>query len=868
MRPMQQRVYLVLMLMLASKLAFIAVPWALKRIIDLFSHSLQLSLLAIWMLLSYALLRFVGGALGELRDLVFARVTLRLVADFTLLVYAQLLALDARFHLQRQTGGLSRDVDRGTTAIAYLLGVALMTVLPTLIEISVVALIMALAYPTPFTLIILFTFIAYGLVTLVLTERRVSLTRQRNACDSLVYTRLVDSLVNYETIKAQANERFESGRLQDVLGQRLAIGLATQRALSTLHIAQSAVIALGVAATMLLAGQRVAAGSLSIGDLVLINAYLIQICLPLNTLGFVLREARDALINTERLFDLLRLPTHADAPDAAALQVHRGEVRFEHVDFGYEAARPVLRDLSFTIPPGGTVAVVGGSGSGKSTVARLLLRYYEPWQGCIRIDGQDIATITQSSLRQQIGLVPQDTVLFNDSIAYNIAYAHPDAGQDEIIAAAQAAHVHEFVSALPDQYQTTVGERGLKLSGGEKQRIAIARAFLKNPPLLILDEATSALDTRSEKAIQVELERISRERSVLVIAHRLSTVVDADEILVLERGTVVERGRHETLLARQGVYAQMWSLQQKQTELERLGQRAAMQPINLAAMLAGLVDTLRGELELRDITLYSNLDAESARITGDPSALQQMLWELMIQVADACTPGGRLELSLQRHDADARIQIGGEAGAHDMSSKLPRLSTTPVDTLQLKSVVEANRGHFELQTAQSQQPRYLIDIPLRAVTNTRATPPPALGSALQQVRVLVIDDQREAREMLLAVFGSYGAQAEACASGREALKLLQERSAEQWPRLLICDVSLGNDEDGYRVLRMIRELEARQQRPLRERLAAIALTGHVGSEARVQALLAGFQMHLAKPVEPKELLAAAASLLYGRVAPV
>jgi ATP-binding cassette, subfamily B, bacterial len=867
--PFRRRVAVTLLLLLASKLAFVAVPWALKRIVDQFSSPETLAVLPVFALLLYAVLRLLGGIFGELRDLVFARVTQQTIADLMRRVFDHLHRLGARFHIGRQTGGVVRDVERGTTAAGYLLTTSVMTILPTIVEIGAIVIIMAVAYPAAFTVIILGTFIGYSIVTAVLTEKRVKLQRERNELDNSANNRLVDSLLNYETVKAHANEGYESHQLGDVLVKRRDVGLRMQWALSRLHVSQSTVIAIGVAAVMLLAGQRVLEGALTVGDLVLINAYVIQICLPLNTLGFVFREARDALVNSERMFRLLDVPPEiVEAKNVPALVVERGQVQFDSVQFGYDPARQVLWDVSFTIPPGGTVAVVGGSGSGKSTIARLLLRFYDPVGGRITVDGHDIRGVSQQSLRGSIGIVPQDTVLFNDTIAYNIGYSRPGATMADVIAAAQAAHVHEFIMGLPEQYETRVGERGLKLSGGEKQRIAIARAILKDPPILILDEATSALDTRSERAIQSELDRISRDRTTLIIAHRLSTVVDADEIIVLERGHIVERGRHDGLIAQQGVYAQMWALQQKQGDLERTEQKLAVHPINLAAVLAGDVDTLRAELDARRITLFTAIDPDSARVNGDPTVLQQALWELTTHAADLCGPGGRLELRLERSGPQALIVITGARAETpppvDEDARTP-LSPTPPDPLRIRSAIEANKGRFEIKSGRDGVPAYHIELPLRAVSPPAAsrTAQPG-GDALAGTRLLVVDDDADAREMLSAVLSAFGGEVEQAESTAEVTERLRARADDEWPGLLICDIALRDDDNGYALLHAVRSLEAKRGTPLDRRLPAIALTGFAGVDARVRALLAGFQLHLVKPVESRELVAAAARLAIRR----
>lgn len=550
--------------LIIAKIAAVTVPLALKRVVDQLSRPELLTALPVYLLIGYAFLRFSSTLFNELRDLFFSRVTQSTVAAYAEKTFAHLHRLGARFHAQRHMGGLLPDIDRGTNGIAFLLGVGLFTIVPTLIEIALVLSIMLATYSGWFAAIISATFLVYGGFTLYFTARRTIYQRRVNKLDSRAKSRLTDSLINYETVKYFTNEGVEAQRFRKIMSHWTEATIGNQTALFALHVGQSAIIALAVAAVMLMAGDGVWRGGMTVGDLILINAYVLQVCLPLNALGFVYREVKDAWVNTERLFKLLReRPEIPDQADAAPLKTARGEVVFEHVSFHYEATRPILHDISFRIPPGRTVAVVGGSGSGKSTLARLLLRFYEPGSGRILIDDQDIASVTARSLRQAIGVVPQDTVLFSDTIGYNIAYGRITASQDEVIGAARAAHIHDLIESLPQQYDTQVGERGVKLSGGEKQRIAVARAILKNPPILIFDEATSALDSYSEHAIQQELDRLSENRTTLVIAHRLSTIVAADEILVLDRGRIVERGSHDELLRRRNFYARLWLLQQR-----------------------------------------------------------------------------------------------------------------------------------------------------------------------------------------------------------------------------------------------------------------------------------------------------------------
>jgi ATP-binding cassette subfamily B protein len=558
------RIAISVLLLLIAKVATVAVPLVLKRIIDAFSEARLPATLPLYLLVGYALLRFASTLFNEWRDLLFARVTLRTVSAYAQKTFAHLHALGPRFHAKRQIGALLPDIDRGTNGIAFLLGVGLFTIVPTLVEIALVLVVMLGRYSPAFSAIILVTFLVYTGFTLAFTARRVLYQRRVNKLDSRAKGQLADSLINYDTVKYFTNEAVEAQRFSTIMDRWLEAGAGNQRALFILHVGQSGVIAIGVAAIMLLAGQAVIERHMSVGDLVLINAYALQVCLPLNALGFVYREARDAWVNAERLFTLLREPPEIEElPGQPQLHASRGEVVFEHVSFHYEPERPVLDDVSFRIEPGTTLAVVGRSGSGKSTLARLLLRLYDPDAGRILVDGQDIRSLSPSSVRQAMGVVPQETALFNDTLGNNIAYARIGSTLDDVVAATKAAHVHDLIASLPEQYDTPAGERGVKISGGEKQRIAIARAILKDPPILIFDEATSALDSDSEHAIAQELDRLSRNRTTLIIAHRLSTIVNANAIIVMDRGRIVERGNHAELLRRKGVYARLWLLQQR-----------------------------------------------------------------------------------------------------------------------------------------------------------------------------------------------------------------------------------------------------------------------------------------------------------------
>ncbi len=558
------RVILAMSLLIFAKLANVGVPLVLKQIIDALDKSHAVLMVPVFLILGYGLLRLFSTLLGELRDAVFAKVTQRAIRRVALQVFEHLHNLSLRFHLDRQTGGVARDIERGTRGIGFLLNFMLFNILPTLLEIGLVAAILLSKYSAWFAVITFVTLIVYIGFTLFVTEWRMVVRRTMNDLDSKANSRAIDSLLNYETVKYFGNEQYEARRYDQNMQQWETAAVRNQTSLAFLNAGQSVIIAIGITALMWLAADEVVKGTMTLGDLVLINVFMLQLYMPLHFLGFVYREIRHALADMEKMFGLLHEHREiADAPGAQVLSPGKAEVQFEHVGFGYDADRQILFDVNFTVPAGHTVAVVGASGAGKSTLSRLLFRFYDVKEGCIRIDGQDIREVTQNSLRAAIGIVPQDTVLFNDTIYYNIAYGRPETSREAVIAAAQAAHIHEFIESLPQGYETRVGERGLKLSGGEKQRVAIARAILKNPEILIFDEATSALDSKSEKAIQAELHSIAQNRTTLIIAHRLSTVVDANQILVMDKGGIVERGTHRELLTLDGLYAQMWNLQKR-----------------------------------------------------------------------------------------------------------------------------------------------------------------------------------------------------------------------------------------------------------------------------------------------------------------
>ncbi len=561
------RVAVALLCLTAAKFANVGVPLIMKEIIDALDPRQAVLLLPLALLLIYGLLRLSTTLFAELRDIVFVRVAKRAIRRVALQVFRHLHSLSLRFHLDRQTGGVSRDIERGTRGISTLLSYMLFSIVPVIIEFGLVAAVLLVKFDWRFMAITMVAVVVYLVFTVLVTEWRMDIRRRANELDAKANTRAIDSLLNYETVKYFNNEEYEANRYDESLRKFEAADVKNEASLGILNIGQSLVIAIAVTSLMVLAAQGVVDKDLTLGDLVLVNGLLIQLYIPLNFMGMVYREIKQSLVDMDKMFRLLAENREIqDAPQAIDLAPELPSVRFEAVNFSYEPRRTILHDISFSIPEGNTVAVVGASGSGKSTLARLLFRFYDVSGGRIAINGLDIRDVKQKSLRAAIGIVPQDTVLFNDTIYYNIAYGDPMATREQVLDAARSAHIHELIESLPDGYESMVGERGLKLSGGEKQRVAIARALLKNPRILIFDEATSALDSKSEKAIQAELKRISASRTTLTIAHRLSTIVDADEILVMESGRIVERGSHRDLLGQAGSYAHMWALQQQEDQ--------------------------------------------------------------------------------------------------------------------------------------------------------------------------------------------------------------------------------------------------------------------------------------------------------------
>jgi len=561
------RVATALFFLVGAKLANVAVPLVMKEVVDSLDPRLQVVAVPVALLAVWGSLRFSTTLFAELRDVVFVRVAQRAIRRVALGVFRHLHSLSLRFHLERQTGGMTRDIERGTRGISTLLSYMIFSIIPVILEFSLVAVVLIAKFDWRFAAITFGAVAIYIAFTIAITEWRMDIRRRANELDSGANTRAIDSLLNYETVKYFGNEEFEARRYDENLRKYEDAATKSEASLGVLNIGQSLIIAIAVTALMVLSADGVASGRFTLGDLVLVNGLLLQLYIPLNFLGMVYREIKQSLLDMDRMFRLLGQNLEVqDRAGAVPLPSGPLDVEFRNVDFSYEKARQILFDVSFEIPAGHRVAVVGHSGSGKSTLARLLYRFYDVTNGKIGIGGIDTRELQQASLRSAIGIVPQDTVLFNDTILYNIRYGRPEASDAEVHEAARAAHIHDFITTLPAGYETKVGERGLKLSGGEKQRVAIARAVLKNPRILIFDEATSALDSRSEKAIQAELERIAQGRTTLVIAHRLSTVMDADQILVLSHGRIVERGSHQQLLELKGEYARMWALQQQQAQ--------------------------------------------------------------------------------------------------------------------------------------------------------------------------------------------------------------------------------------------------------------------------------------------------------------
>jgi len=848
-------------LMIAAKLAGVSVPLALRSLVDDLGHRTPLALIPVFLVLAYALLRFLGDAFGEARDVVFSTVTQHTVASLAERTFARLHRLGARFHAKRETGSIVRDVQKGTDGIGYLLGVGLFTILPALIEIASIIGIMVLNFTATFIWIIAGTLVAYSTYTMIFTRRRMTVQREVNRLESAADSRLVDSMLNYDTVKYFAAEEVESERYRGVLAGWVLARLRNQRALTALHLGQSAIVCLGIAATMLLAVQYVAAARMTVGDLVLVNAYIVQVCMPLNTLGFVFRETNDALVNVERMFAVLAGDEHGehadeledrDASGAQPIVVGAGEIVFEHVDFGYDPARQILHEVSFRATPGRTLAVVGGSGSGKSTLVRLLFRLYAPARGRISIDGQDVANVTRRTLREAIGIVPQDTVLFNETIAYNIGYGRARATRADIVRAARAAQLDEFVERLPDHYDTRVGERGLRLSGGERQRIAIARAFLKDPPIIVFDEATSALDTRSERAIQNEFRRLSEGRTSIVIAHRLSTIVDADKILVMEHGRIVEQGTHDELLGRRdGVYARMWALQREQGELEHAQRKLAAHPLPIGELAAAIAARVATKAAARGVAFETDVADATLPVTGEIEEIEHAVAMLCANEIEHASAGERVVLRAQRMENVVWLVV---LGAHAEPAPL-----TDEQAMEAERVLGAAGGTFMPRPFETRV-AYVAALPLVPVVpavapwvvtkpDTERARGPAAGARrllpLDGIAVLAIDDDEEARDALEAALVANGATVELAGTGTDALARLERTAPSQWPGVVVCDVTLS-DEDGCDVLSRIRELARRHTAPLPP---AIALTGHADGATRERTQRAGFDAHLVKPVQ-------------------
>jgi ATP-binding cassette subfamily B protein len=571
------RAGLALLFLVLAKLANVGVPLALKELVDYLDTPEKTALtLPIVLLLAYGVLRLGSSAFNELRDVVFAKVRYGTMRALSTRVLGHLHALSLRYHLERKTGAVTRDLERGTRSAATLLNYMVFNILPTLVEVFLIAGILLIQYSAWFAIITFGTVVVYAAFTFAITEWRMKFRHRMNALESQGSSQAVDSLINYETVKYFVNEGLEHRRYDTTLRGWEDAAIKTQTSLSSLNVGQGSIIAVGVTLIMIMAANQVISGAMTLGDLVLVNAFMLQMFIPLGFLGVVYSQLKHSLADMDQMFKLLGTePEVRDRPDAKPLEAGEGAVRFEHVRFAYSPERPILHGIDFDVPAGKKVAVVGASGSGKSTLARLLFRFYDVNEGRVLVNGHDVREVTQASLRAQIGIVPQDTVLFNDSIEYNIAYGRPGASREDIEQAARTANIHDFIASLPQSYDTVVGERGLKLSGGEKQRIAIARAVLKNPRILVFDEATSSLDSQSEKLILEALQQAASNHTTLVIAHRLSTIVDADQILVMDQGRIVERGSHHDLLVRDGLYARMWALQQEEKNEE---ERATKQP--------------------------------------------------------------------------------------------------------------------------------------------------------------------------------------------------------------------------------------------------------------------------------------------------
>jgi ATP-binding cassette, subfamily B, heavy metal transporter len=567
-------VVLAIVALVLAKIVTVLTPFAYKYAVDaltLKNGVPALVVVPVFMILAYGLGRVMLVAFAQLRDAIFAKVGQRAVRELAMRTFRHLHALSLKFHLDRRTGGLSRVISRGTNGIDTILRYSLFNTLPTVLELVFICAILARSYGWLYALVVAATVAAYVAFTYLATEWRINIRRVANDADTDASTKAIDSLLNFETVKYFGNEEHEARRYDQSMARYEKASIKTWISLAVLNAGQAFVFAIGLTIAMLMSGYAVHAGQMTLGDFVMINALMIQLYMPLNFIGSVYRDIKQGLIDVEEMFSLLEVDADIkDRPGAVPLRTGKGEIVFDHVDFAYDAERPILRDLSFRVPSGHTIAIVGPSGAGKSTISRLLFRFYDVGAGRILIDGQDIAGVTQKTLRAAIGMVPQDTVLFNDTVRYNIRYGRPDASDAEVEDAARLAQVHSFVMTLPKTYETMVGERGLKLSGGEKQRVSIARTILKSPPILILDEATSALDSMTEREIQTALRQVSRNRTTLVIAHRLTTVVDADEIIVLDHGAIAERGTHAQLLRKRGLYASMWNRQREAEEARRI----------------------------------------------------------------------------------------------------------------------------------------------------------------------------------------------------------------------------------------------------------------------------------------------------------